>query len=74
MGHIGNIDHPGVQNTINETFARIHAAGRTSGYIAANDTVAHYAQMGVRCFLTGTGDWIALGAADYLQKAQNSLG
>ena len=73
MGHIGNIDHLGVQNTINETFARIHAAGRTPGYIAANDTVAHYAQMGVRCFLTGTGDWIALGA-DYLQKAQNSLG
>ena len=73
MGHIGNIDHPEVQKTIDDTFACIHDAGRTSGYTASNDTIAHYAQMGVRCFLTGTGGWIAQGAADYLQKAQYAL-
>ena len=56
-----------------EPNTRIHAAGRTSGYTASNDTVAHYAKMGVRCFLTGTGGWIAQGAADYPQKAQNAL-
>ena len=35
MGHIGNIDHPEVQKTIDDTFARIHAAGRTSASFPA---------------------------------------
>ena len=39
MGHIGNINHPDVQNTIDAALARIQAAGRVAGTLTMDDTV-----------------------------------
>ena len=72
MGHIGHIEHPEVQRTINETLARIQAAGRIAGTTADNSTIERYVKAGVRCFLAGTGAWIAEGAADYIRRGQNA--
>ena len=68
MGHIGNLQAPEVQRTIDDALARIQAAGRVAGFTVSNENVAHYADKGVRCFLTGTGPWIAAGAADFLRR------
>ncbi len=72
MGHIGHIEHPEVQRTINETLARIQAAGRVAGTTADNSTIERHVKAGVRCFLAGTGAWIAEGAADYIRRGQNA--
>ena len=72
MGHIGNLQAPEVQRTIDDALARIQAAGRVAGFTASNENVEHYAEKGVRCFLTGTGPWIAGGAADFLRRAASA--
>ena len=72
MGHIGDVGHPEVQKTIDEPLARIQAAGRVAGYIATNDTVERYVDAGVRFFLTGTGAWVAAGAAEFIRRAESS--
>ena len=72
MGHIGNLQAPEVQRTIDDAIARIQAAGRVAGFTASNENVEHYAEKGVRCFLTGTGPWIAAGAADFLRRAASA--
>ena len=72
MGHIGNWQHPEVQNTVDETLARIQAAGRTAGTLGSNETVAKHIEAGTRFFLTSTGPWIAAGAADFMSRAENA--
>ena len=41
MGHIGDLQNPEVQNTIDDALARIQAAGRTAGTLATNQTVTN---------------------------------
>merc|ERR1711972_709169 len=36
LGHIGNPGHPDVRKTIGETFKRIGATGKASGFLTAN--------------------------------------
>ena len=74
MGHIGDIEHPEVQRTINETLARIQTAGRVAGTTADDSTIERYVKAGVRCFLAGTSAWIAAGAANYIQRAESAKG
>jgi 4-hydroxy-2-oxoheptanedioate aldolase len=68
MGHIGDLQHPEVQKTIDDALNRIQAAGRTAGTLAVNNTAATYAAAGVRFLLTPTGPWLAAGAAEFISR------
>ena len=72
MGHIGNHNHPDVQNTIDNTLARIQDAGRTAGTLALDGTVEKYVKAGVQFLLVGVGGWISSGAEAYKQMAINA--
>ncbi len=70
MGHIGDLQNPEVQNTIDDALARIQAAGRTAGTLTTNQTITKYAEAGVRFFLTGIGAWLAAGASEFISRAE----
>ncbi len=72
MGHIGNVGHPEVQHTIDDTHRRIRAAGRTAGALVNNQTVEKYIDAGVRFVFTSAGPWLAAGAADFIQRVENA--
>ena len=72
MGHIGNLQHPDVQSTIDGTLARIRDAGRIAGTLTNNATVAKYAAAGVRFLFTTVGPWIAAGAAEFRRLAASA--
>ena len=69
MGHMGDIQHPDVQEKINDSISRITAAGRNAGALATNENVARYTEMGVRFFMTGAGPWIANGFNEFVANA-----
>ena len=69
MGHMGDIQHPDVQEKINDSISRITAAGRNAGALATNENVARYTEMGVRFFMTGAGPWIASGFNEFVANA-----
>lgn len=72
MGHIGDLQQPDVQRTIDDTLARIQDAGRVAGTLANNDNVATYAAAGVRFLFTSVGGWIAAGAAEFVSRAEEA--
>ena len=72
MGHIGQVQHPEVQKTIDDALSRIQEKGRVAGFTTTNETIEKYAAAGVRCFLTGIGPWIAAGAAEFMSRAENA--
>lgn len=70
MGHIGNIQHPEVQGTIDRTLQRIAAAGRTPGTLLLGyQNVRRYADLGVRCFMTPVLPLIAQGVGQVVEAA-----
>jgi len=69
MGHMGDIQHPDVQEKINDSISRVTAAGRNAGALATNENVARYTEMGVRFFMTGAGPWIASGFNEFVANA-----
>ena len=69
MGHMGDIQHPDVQEKINDSISRITAAGRNAGALATNENVARYTEMGVKFFMTGAGPWIASGFNEFVANA-----
>jgi 4-hydroxy-2-oxoheptanedioate aldolase len=69
MGHIGNAGHKDVQDVIDGAIKKIVAAGKTAGTLAVDGNVEHYAQLGVKCFMTGIQPWIEAGAKNYMAKA-----
>ena len=72
MGHIGNTNHPDVQNTIDSALARIQAAGRVAGTLTTDATVEKYVKAGVRFLMTGVGGWITSGAAAFKERAKGA--
>jgi 4-hydroxy-2-oxoheptanedioate aldolase len=73
MGHIGKIQHPEVQGTIDRTLQRIAAAGRTPGtLLLGHQNVARYTALGVRCFMTPVLPLIAEGVGSVLEAAAAS--
>lgn len=73
MGHIGNIQHPEVQGTIERTLQRIAAAGRTPGtLLLGHQNVARFTDLGVRCFMTPVLPLIAQGVGQVLEAAAAS--
>ena len=69
MGHMGDIQHPDVQEKINDSSSRIIAGGRNAGALATIENVARYTEMGVRFFMTGAGPWIANGFNEFVTNA-----
>ncbi len=67
MGHIGNIQHPDVQKTIDDTLRRIADSGRTAGTLMTQETAEHFMSLGVRFAFTGIGPWIAKGAKEFAE-------
>src|SRR5262244_1134052 len=49
MGHIGDMGHPEVQQTIDGAIAKIARSGRTVGTLVTAANVERYTKMGVRC-------------------------
>ena len=72
MGHIGNMQHPEVQDTIDDALARIQAAGRIAGSLGNSENVSKYVEAGVRFFLTGIGSWLSDGAAEFMSRAERA--
>jgi 2-keto-3-deoxy-L-rhamnonate aldolase RhmA len=69
MGHIGDNGHPDVLKVLDEALTKIVAAGKTAGTLAVDGNVEHYAQLGVRCFMTGLLPWVDAGMKNYMSKA-----
>ena len=69
MGHIGNAEHPEVQEAIDDALAKIVAAGRVSGTLVNDGNLETYAQKGVKFMMTSWNAWVARGAAEFIDKA-----
>ena len=72
MGHIGDLSHKDVQDTIDSALARIQDAGRTAGTLALDHSVEKYVKAGVQFLMVGVGGWISAGAAAYKLNAENA--
>jgi 4-hydroxy-2-oxoheptanedioate aldolase len=69
MGHIGNMGHPDVQQTIDNAIRKIVQAGRSAGTLVSAANVERYTKLGVRCVMTSFFPWIQAGAKDLLDRA-----
>jgi 2-keto-3-deoxy-L-rhamnonate aldolase RhmA len=66
MGHIGNDEHPDVQRAIDESIAKIIAAGKTAGTTVGAHNVAKFRDQGVKFFYTSLNGWIMSGGYEFL--------
>ena len=69
MGHIGHMDHPEVQRTIDGAIAKIVQSRRTAGMLVNVGNVERYTRMGVRCTMASFFPWIQAGAKDLMDRA-----
>jgi 2-keto-3-deoxy-L-rhamnonate aldolase RhmA len=69
MGHIGNMAHPDVQQTVDGAIGRIVRAGRTAGMLVSAANVERYTRLGVRVVMTSFFPWIQAGAKDLMDRA-----
>jgi 4-hydroxy-2-oxoheptanedioate aldolase len=69
MGHIGNMGHPDVQQTIDSAIKKIVQSGRVAGTLVNAANVERYTRLGVRAVMTSFFPWIQAGAKDLLERA-----
>ena len=69
MGHIGDMAHAEVQQTIDGAIKRIVGAGRTAGTLVSAANVERYTRLGVRCVMTSFFPWIQEGAKQLMDRA-----
>jgi len=69
MGHIGNMGHPDVQQTIDGAIEKIVQAGRAAGTLVNAGNVERYTKLGVRVVMTSFFPWIQAGAKDLIDRA-----
>src|SRR5437870_6359340 len=69
MGHIGNMGHPEVQQTIDGALTKIVQAGRVAGTLVNSGNVDRYTRMGVRAVMTSFFPWIQAGARELVERA-----
>ncbi|HIF71779.1 MAG TPA: hypothetical protein EYQ61_04425 [Dehalococcoidia bacterium] len=67
MGHIGDDEHPEVQRVIDESIAKILAAGKTAGTTVSNENVGKFRDQGVTFFYTALNGWIVSGGNEFQQ-------
>ena len=69
MGHIGNMTHPDVQQTIDGAIKKIVQAGRVAGTLVNVGNVERYTRLGVRLVMTSFFPWIQAGAKELIERA-----
>ena len=69
MGHMGDMGHPAVQQTIDGAIGKIVRAGRTAGTLVNSASVERYTRLGVRCIMASFFPWIQAGAKDLMDRA-----
>jgi 4-hydroxy-2-oxoheptanedioate aldolase len=69
MGHIGKLDLPEVQKTVDGALTKIVQSGRKAGTLVNSGNVERYTRLGVRCIMTSFFPWIAAGAKDLMERA-----
>src|ERR1700704_4777175 len=69
MGHIGNMGHPEVQQTVDGAITKIVQSGRSAGTLVSSTNVERYTRKGVRCIMTSFFPWIQAGAKDLMDRA-----
>jgi 4-hydroxy-2-oxoheptanedioate aldolase len=67
MGHIGDDEHPDIQRVIDESIAKILAAGKTAGTTVSNENVGKFRDQGVKFFYTALNGWITSGGNEFLK-------
>jgi 2-keto-3-deoxy-L-rhamnonate aldolase RhmA len=68
MGHIGNMGHPDVQQTIDGAIKKIVQAGRVAGTLVNTGNVERYTKLGVRAVMTSFFPWIQAGVKDLIER------
>jgi 4-hydroxy-2-oxoheptanedioate aldolase len=69
MGHIGNMGHPEVQQTVDGAITKIVQSGRSAGTLVSSTNVERYTRLGVRCIMASFFPWIQAGAKDLMDRA-----
>jgi 4-hydroxy-2-oxoheptanedioate aldolase len=69
MGHIGNMGHPDVQQTIDGAIKKIVQSGHVAGTLVSAANVERYTKLGVRAVMTSFFPWIQAGTKDLLERA-----
>ena len=69
MGHIGDVEHPEVQEAIDTAIAKIVSAGRTPGTLVNDSNLESYVQKGVKYTMTSWNGWVVRGATEFVKKA-----
>ncbi len=68
MGRVGELNHPEVRKTIDDTIRKIVASGRIAGTLVTDQNVDHYLDLGVRCIGIAYLNWVAATAPKFLEK------
>ena len=74
MGHIGNMGHPEVQQTVDGALRKIVQAGRTAGMLVTAANVERYTRLGVRLVMTSFFPWIQAGVRELHERATAGTG
>ena len=69
MGHIGNTDHPEVQQTIDGAIRTIVQSGRVAGTLVNSENAERYTRLGVRAVMASFFPWIQAGAKELIERA-----
>jgi 4-hydroxy-2-oxoheptanedioate aldolase len=69
MGHIGDMGHPEVQQTIDGAVAKIVGSSRTAGTLVNAGNVERYTRLGVRAVMTSFFPWIQAGVKELMERA-----
>jgi 4-hydroxy-2-oxoheptanedioate aldolase len=69
MGHIGDMSHPDVQQTVDGALTQVVQAGRTAGMLVNAGNVERYTRMGVRAVMTSFMPWIDAGVRELVARA-----
>jgi 4-hydroxy-2-oxoheptanedioate aldolase len=69
MGHIGNMGHPEVQQTVDKAITKIVQSGHVAGTLVNSGNVERYTRLGVRAVMTSFFPWIQAGAKDLIERA-----
>ena len=68
MGHIGNMGHPDVQQTIDGAIKKIVQSRRVAGTLVNADNIERYTRLGVRAVMTSFFPWIQAGAKALIER------
>jgi len=73
MGHVGQVNHPEVQDMIEKLVQRIRAAGRVSGTVAyTHEALAKAKERGFQYIVHNVGPMLVKSAREYLELARQT--